>query len=79
MRRFDLGRTLALAWIATAVGLTVVLGPRLGLRGWAWLLVHHLACAVGAGHELVRARRRQRQARQTVTTSRGSSAKVHGA
>lgn len=50
--RFRLGPTVALAWIVAAIGTTVVLGPHLGLRGWLWLYVHHLLCAIGAGWEL---------------------------
>lgn len=59
-RHVDLGVVVALAWILSAVGLTVVFGPLLGLRGWGWLLVHHLLCAVGATHELRRGWRRHR-------------------
>jgi hypothetical protein len=59
-RRFDLGFVVALTWIFIAVGLTVILAPRLGLRGWAWLGVHHTLCLVGASHELRRAWKRRR-------------------
>ncbi|MCK6504060.1 hypothetical protein L6R53_11770 [Myxococcota bacterium] len=64
--RIDLGETAALTWIAIAVGLTVVIGPSLGLRGWAWLGLHHALCLVGTSHELWRARKRRaaRQAQQ---------------
>lgn len=55
----DLGRTAAVAWIIVAVAVTVIIGPNLGLRGWAWLSVHHLLCAVGASHELWRAHKRR--------------------
>ena len=58
-RRPDIGATLALAWICTAIGLTVVIGPHLGLRGWGWLGMHHLLCLVGSSHELWRARKRR--------------------
>lgn len=57
-RRVDPGTVIALAWATTALGLTVMFGPMLGLRGWLWLGVHHLLCAVGVTHELLRARRR---------------------
>lgn len=59
-RRPDWGRVVALAWIGAAVGFTVVIGPRLGLRGQAWMLTHHVVCAIAAGHELWRARDRDR-------------------
>lgn len=55
-RRFDLGRTFALAWLVSAIGATLVVGPSLGHRGWLWLGLHDLLCAVGAGHELWRKR-----------------------
>lgn len=55
-RRVDIGRTVALAWIVVAVGVTVAIGPSLGLRGWLWLGLHHVLCAAGAGHELWRKR-----------------------
>jgi hypothetical protein len=35
-------RILGLAWVLVAVGVTVLLGPQLGLRGWAWLFLHHV-------------------------------------
>jgi len=54
-RDLDLGVVAALTWILVAIGLTVLLGPRLGLRGWTWLGVHHVLCVVGSGHELWRA------------------------
>jgi len=54
-RRVDPGLVVALAWPLAAVGLTVAIGPSLGLRGWLWLGAHHLLCAVGCGHELWRA------------------------
>ena len=59
-RNLDVGVVAALTWILVAIGLTVVLGPRLGLRGWAWLGVHHLLCAAGCGHELWRGWRRRK-------------------
>lgn len=57
------GTVVALSWAAVAVGLTVVIGPQLGLRGWLWLGLHHLLCLVGVGHELWRERRRARASR----------------
>ena len=57
--RIDLSATVAVAWIWVAVGLTVVFAPQLGLRGLAWLGVHHLLCVVGVTHELRRYRQRQ--------------------
>ncbi|MES2644917.1 MAG: hypothetical protein V4850_35855 [Myxococcota bacterium] len=56
--RFDLGRAVAVTWIIVALGLTITIGPQLGLRGWMWLGAHHVLCAVGAGHELWRKRGR---------------------
>jgi hypothetical protein len=35
-------RILGLAWVLVAVGMTILLGPHLGLRGWAWLCLHHV-------------------------------------
>ncbi len=54
--RLDAGRTFALAWLVSAIGVTLVVGPSLGLRGWLWLGLHDVLCAVGAGHELWRKR-----------------------
>jgi len=59
VRRVDLGAVVAMAWLLIAVGVTAVIGPRLGLRGWAWLGLHHVLCVAGATHELWRARRRR--------------------
>jgi hypothetical protein len=50
--RFRLRVAIALTWIVVAIGLTLVLGPLMGLRGWMWLFVHHVLCAMGAGWEL---------------------------
>jgi hypothetical protein len=58
-RRVDPGLVVAMAWPLAAVGLTVALGPALGLRGWVWLGAHHLLCAVGCAHELRRAKARR--------------------
>jgi hypothetical protein len=33
---------LGLAWVLVACGVTVLVGPELGLRGWAWLCLHHV-------------------------------------
>lgn len=59
-RRIDIGATIALAWLTAALVGTVLFAPALGLRGWAWLAVHHTLCVIGAGHELRRALRRKR-------------------
>ena len=59
-RKTDLGTVIALSWAGVAIGVTLVFGPVLGLRGWAWLLVHHLLCVIGVSHELWRARKRRR-------------------
>ncbi|MEL6348860.1 MAG: hypothetical protein AAFV53_37495 [Myxococcota bacterium] len=60
----DIGALLAVTWLLTAVGLTVLLGPTLGARGWLWLGVHHLLCAVGVTHELIRSRNRRKRKRK---------------
>lgn len=46
-RRIDPGLVVAISWLAAAAGATALLGPQLGLRGWAWLGAHHLLCLVG--------------------------------
>lgn len=61
-RRLDWLLIIALTWLISAVGLTILLGPSLGLRGLCWLGLHHLLAAIGVAHELRRAWRR-RQAR----------------
>jgi hypothetical protein len=63
-RRIDINFVLALTWILVAIGLTVLLGPKLGLRGWVWLGLHHLLCLIGTSHELWRAHRRRSRARE---------------
>lgn len=60
-RRLDLGLVVALAWLGVAVGVSVALGPQLGMRGWVWLAAHHLLCVIGCTHELWRAWRRRAQ------------------
>lgn len=54
----DLGVVVALTWLTLAIGATILFGPMLGLRGWLWMGLHHLLCAVGVSHELWRKRRR---------------------
>jgi hypothetical protein len=51
--------TLAIAWLLSALVLTVLLPPKLGLRGLFWLWIHNGLCLLGAGHELWRAKRRK--------------------
>ncbi len=63
MWRIDIGALAALVWLAIAVFVSLVFGPLLGLRGWAWLGVHHALCIVGCTHELIRASRRRSQAK----------------
>lgn len=67
MSRIDIGSLAALVWITIAILVSLVFGPMLGLRGWAWLGVHHLLCAVGCTHELRRASRRRAKAREDAT------------
>ena len=57
-RSIDFGAIVALSWLMIAMGVTVFLGPQLGLRGWIWLILHHVLCVVGSVHELRRASRR---------------------
>ena len=59
-RRLDIGVGLALGWLLFAVAITVWLGPLLGLRGWAWMILHHVICLIGCTHELRRGWRRHR-------------------
>ena len=73
-RNLDVGVVAALAWILVAAGVTVLVGPHLGLRGWAWLGVHHLLCAVGSGHELRRGWKRARARRAARQGSPGEGA-----
>lgn len=35
-------RILGLAWVLVAIGMTIFMAPHLGLRGWAWLCLHHV-------------------------------------
>lgn len=35
-------RILGVAWVLVAIGMTALMGPHLGLRGWAWLCLHHV-------------------------------------
>ncbi|GEM_PF-2414259 len=53
---------IALVWLMVAAAITALYGPRLGLRGWIWLGIHHVVCGVGTSHELLRAWRRRRAA-----------------
>ena len=59
-RDLDLGVVVALSWAFIAVGLTVLMGPHLGLRGWAWLGIHDALCVLGVSHELWRGWKRHR-------------------
>jgi len=52
VNRFRLHKVVAVAWVFVALGLTVLVGPELGLRGWFWLGIHHALCAFGATWEL---------------------------
>ena len=63
----DLSATIAVAWIWVAVGLTVVFGPQLGLRGLLWLALHHILCIAGVTHELRQYQKRQRQLSASAT------------
>ena len=56
--RLDLGVGLAFGWLLFALIVTVWWGPRLGLRGMAWMAIHHILCLIGCVHELRRGWRR---------------------
>ena len=60
-QRADGGVIVALAWLFVAVGVTVVFGAKLGLRGWIWLGLHHVVCVVGVTHELWRGWKRRKR------------------
>ena len=53
-KKLDLLGILAIVWIIIAVAITIFMAPRLGLRGWVWLIVHDLLCLVGSVHQLSR-------------------------
>ena len=59
-KRLDYGVGFAIGWLIFAVVASVGLGPQLGLRGWAWLGLHHVICLIGCTHELRRGWRRRR-------------------
>ena len=61
--RLRIRTVVALTWIVVAVGMTLLLAPQLGLRGWMWLGVHHWLCLYGAGWELLEDRRLARGAK----------------
>lgn len=67
MRKLDPWLVVALTWLFSAISITLVFGPLLGLRGWFWLGMHHLLCAAGTTHEIRRAwHRRQRLIEQGI-------------
>lgn len=47
---------LALVWLGVAVAMTLLMSPKLGMRGLFWLWLHNGLCALGTGHELWRSR-----------------------
>jgi hypothetical protein len=51
-KRVEPGVVLAISWALAAIALTLLLGGRLGLRGWIWLSLHHFFCVIGVSHEL---------------------------
>ncbi len=59
-RRTDLGVIVALSWLFIALGITLVFGDSLGLRGLAWLALHHLICLVAVSHEMWRGWKRRK-------------------
>ncbi len=50
--RFRPTKVLAASWLVVALGLTLLIGPHLGWRGWVWLGLHDLLALVGGGWEL---------------------------
>lgn len=58
--RTDGGVVVALAWLFVAIGITVVFGSSLGLRGWVWLSLHHVICAGAVSHEMWRGWKRRK-------------------
>ncbi len=65
----DLGRIVALTWLLVALGISVLVGPELGWRGWLWLGTHNLLCLAGAGHELWRKRKMAPKAEESLSAS----------
>lgn len=45
-------KVLAAGWLIGAAGLTALVAPQLGWRGWMWLGVFDLLSLVGSGWEL---------------------------
>lgn len=45
-------KVLAAGWLFGALGLTVLVAPQLGWRGWLWLGLFDALSAFGAGWEL---------------------------
>lgn len=68
-RELDLGTVVALSWAFIAVGMTALIGPQLGLRGWAWLGIHDALCVLGVTHELWRGWKRHK-ARQAAAAAK---------
>ena len=44
--------TIALTWILFSIIITFLISRDLGVRGWMFLLIHHVFCIIGAGSEL---------------------------
>ena len=57
---FDIQAVLAVTWVLSSILLTIALGDKLGVRGWLWLMVHHIVCLLSCAHELRRYRTRQK-------------------
>ena len=69
-RRLDFRLCVAWGWLALAVVATFFLVPKLGLRGLAWLVAHHVLCLVGCVDEIRRAKKRAyRQDSESVMVS----------
>ena len=58
--KIDIQAILAVAWMLSAVVLTLLLADHLGGRGWLWLTIHHIICLIGCTHEYFRYKKRQR-------------------
>ena len=66
-KRLDLGVSFAFGWLLFAVIMSAWYGPKLGLRGFAWMGLHHVLCLVGCTHELRRGWRRHLARKQDAS------------
>lgn len=59
MKSVDIQAIVAVTWVLVALAITIILGPKLGGRGWLWMSIHHIFCAIGCSTEYFRYQRRQ--------------------